>query len=152
MMMLQRMIVKNGLIRINDQYPRNPRQTIRTANSKSSSFDALSFEDRSASSIPRILFTPRLRTFSQCKILRNWGASKAGSKRKAVNATAPRQAVCKASPFAEHDVCTRGKPLVGVRRPLVDLGSGKLRCPAPRSTSCGWGAAGRDREHELKAQ
>src|SRR5262245_4318487 len=48
-MMLQTMIVKNGLIRINDQYARNPRQTIRTANSKSSPFDALSFGDRSAS-------------------------------------------------------------------------------------------------------
>src|SRR5260370_42265510 len=102
--------------------PQKSKADYSNCQSKSSSFDALSFEDRSASSIAGILFTPRLRTFSQCRILRNWGASKAGSKRTAVNATAPRQAVCKASPFAEHDVCKRGKPLVGGRRPLVDPG------------------------------
>jgi hypothetical protein len=49
MMMLQTMIVKNGLIRINDQYPRSPRQTIRVTKSTSSSFDALSLRDRSSS-------------------------------------------------------------------------------------------------------
>src|SRR6516165_10978556 len=36
-MMLQTMIVKNGLIRMNDQYPRNPRQTIRMTRTTSSS-------------------------------------------------------------------------------------------------------------------
>ena len=59
MMMLQTMIVKNGLIRINDQYPRNPRQTIRIAKSKSSSFDALSFGDRSSSCIAGASFNSR---------------------------------------------------------------------------------------------
>src|SRR5215475_8295612 len=80
-MMLQTMIVKNGLIRINDQYARNPRQTIRIANSKSSSFDALSFGDRSWSSIAAVLSKSRSRTSSQRQILRNWVATKAGSQR-----------------------------------------------------------------------
>src|SRR5258708_1100768 len=48
MMMLQTMIVKNGLIKINDQYPRSPRQTIRITKTTSSSFDALSLRDRSS--------------------------------------------------------------------------------------------------------
>jgi len=74
------MTVKNGLIRISDQYPKSPRQTIQTANSKSSSFDALSFGDLSSSFTAGILFTPRSRTFSQCKILRNGVASKTGSR------------------------------------------------------------------------
>src|SRR5215831_4629361 len=51
MMMLQRMIVKNGLIRINDQYPSSPRQTSRIVNNTRSSLDAPSFEDRSSSFI-----------------------------------------------------------------------------------------------------
>ena len=48
-MTLQTMIVKNGLIRTNDQYPRSPRHTIRMTKSTSSSFDAPSFKDRSSS-------------------------------------------------------------------------------------------------------
>src|SRR5260221_5090160 len=51
--------------------PRNPRQTIRIANSRNSSFDALSFGDRSWSSIAAVLSKSRPRTFSQCQILRN---------------------------------------------------------------------------------
>src|SRR6516165_2801410 len=57
-MMLQTMIVKNGLIRMNDQYPRNARQTIRMTRTTSSSFDALSFRDRS-SSFMRVLFASK---------------------------------------------------------------------------------------------
>jgi hypothetical protein len=56
MMALQIMIVKNGLIRTNDQYPRRPRQTIRMTKSTSSSFDAPSFKDRSSSFTAEVLF------------------------------------------------------------------------------------------------
>jgi hypothetical protein len=48
-MMLQTRIVKNGVIRISDQYPRSPMQVIRITKTMSSSFDALSFRDRSSS-------------------------------------------------------------------------------------------------------
>src|SRR6516162_7319868 len=58
-MMLQTMIVKNGLIRMNDQYPRNPRQTIRMTRTTSSSFGALSFRDRSSSFTLRVLFASK---------------------------------------------------------------------------------------------
>jgi hypothetical protein len=50
------MIVKNGVIRISDQYPRRPRQTIRITKTTSSSFDALSFKDRSSSFTAAVLF------------------------------------------------------------------------------------------------
>src|SRR3954447_15424657 len=56
MMALQIMIVKNGLIRTNDQYPRSPRQTIRMTKSTSSSFDPPSFKDRSSSFTAEVLF------------------------------------------------------------------------------------------------
>src|SRR5262249_10042518 len=62
MMMLQTMIVKNGLIRINDQYPRSPRQTIRTTKTTSSSFDALSLRDRSSSFTGAVLVGSNQRT------------------------------------------------------------------------------------------
>jgi hypothetical protein len=64
-MMLQTMIVKNGLTRMNDQYPRNPRQTIRIANSKSSSFDALSFGDRSFSFTAGTLFQIKIKDITR---------------------------------------------------------------------------------------
>jgi hypothetical protein len=54
------MIVKNGLISINDQYPRSPRQTTRITKSTSSSFDALSFIDRSSSFTAAVLFAFQL--------------------------------------------------------------------------------------------
>ena len=56
MTMLQIMIVKNGLIRINDQYPKSPRQTIRITKTMSSSFDELSFIARSSSFTAAVLF------------------------------------------------------------------------------------------------
>src|SRR4051794_5159468 len=59
-MTLQTMIVKNGLIRTNDQYPRSPRHTIRMTNSTSSSFDAPSFKDRSSSFTAEVLFALRM--------------------------------------------------------------------------------------------
>ena len=70
MMTLQIMIVKNGLIRINDQYPRSPRHTIRMTKSTSSSFDAPSFKDRSSSFTAAVLFClknkPRGHTLPCC--------------------------------------------------------------------------------------
>src|SRR6478752_406561 len=60
MMTLQTMIVKNGLIRTNDQYPRSPRQTIRMTKSTSSSFDAPNFKDRSSSFTAEVLFALRM--------------------------------------------------------------------------------------------
>jgi hypothetical protein len=59
MMTLQTMIVKNGLIRISDQYPSSPRQTIRMTKSTSSSFDAPGFKDRSSSFTAEVLFALR---------------------------------------------------------------------------------------------
>src|SRR5262245_27693960 len=56
MMMLQIMIVKNGLMRMNDQYPRSPRQTIRTTRTTSSSLDTPNFGDRSSSFTAAVLF------------------------------------------------------------------------------------------------
>src|SRR6186997_2724707 len=60
MMTLQTMIVKNGLIKTNDQYPRRPRQTMRMTKSTSSSFDAPSFKDRSSSFTAKVLFALRM--------------------------------------------------------------------------------------------
>src|SRR5262245_58288694 len=48
-MMLHTMIVRNGVIKINDQYPSSPRQIIRITKTTSSSFDALCLVDRSSS-------------------------------------------------------------------------------------------------------
>ena len=48
-MMLQTMIVKNGLIRIRAQYASNPRQTSRIAKTTNASFDALNGNDLEAS-------------------------------------------------------------------------------------------------------
>ena len=60
MMALQTMIVRNGLMRTNDQYPRSPRQTIRMTKSTSSSFDAPNFKDRSSSFTAEVLFALRM--------------------------------------------------------------------------------------------
>src|SRR5215831_379360 len=59
MMMLQTMIVRKGLIRINDKYTRSPRQTTRTTKTTSSSFDALSFRDWSSSFTAEVLSESR---------------------------------------------------------------------------------------------
>src|SRR5262245_3801143 len=56
MMMLQIMIVKNGLMRMNDQYPRSPRQTIRTTRTTSSSLDTPNLGDRSSSFTAAVLY------------------------------------------------------------------------------------------------
>src|SRR5262249_40346241 len=53
------MMVRKGLIRISDQYPRSPRQTTRTTKTTSSSFDALSFRDRSLSFTAEVLSESR---------------------------------------------------------------------------------------------
>src|SRR6516225_2598275 len=55
-MTLQTMIAKNGVIRINDQYPRSPRQTIRITTTTNSSVDVLSLRDRSLSFTDQFLF------------------------------------------------------------------------------------------------
>jgi hypothetical protein len=46
MMTLQIMIVKNGVIRMSDQYPRSPRQAIRMLKTTSASFDAVGVRGR----------------------------------------------------------------------------------------------------------
>ena len=48
-MMLQNMIVKNGLIKIRAQYASNPRQTSRIAKTTNASFDALNGNDLASS-------------------------------------------------------------------------------------------------------
>jgi hypothetical protein len=55
------------------------------ANSKSSSFDALSFKGGSSWFIAGVLLKPRARTISQGKILGNQAASKARSRASARN-------------------------------------------------------------------
>src|SRR5262249_25206521 len=56
---LQTMIVRNGVMRISDQYARSPRQTTRMTSTTSSSFDALSFSDRSSSFTATVLFASK---------------------------------------------------------------------------------------------
>jgi hypothetical protein len=84
MMMLQTMIVRKGLIRINDQYPRSPRQTTRTTKTTSSSFDALSFRDRSSSFTAEVLSESGSKdVLAMQDTKKNYVASKADPRREA---------------------------------------------------------------------